>query len=111
MTDTPDYAAAARSWIAEDPDPVTVAELQAVLDAGDLACVEDTFTTRSGREVVLRFLVERENVNKCGHAMESLIMAMKWDEERFDLEYDLDIYHVVATNDFNMGAMENSELV
>ena len=59
---------------------------------------------------VLRIYVESENLDRCDHAMESLINAMRWDEERFDLEYDLDIYHIVATNDFNMGAMENKSL-
>jgi aminopeptidase N len=80
------------------------------LVAGDLACVQDRFVTRSGREVTIRFYVEAENAGRCDHAVESLIKAMKWDEERFGLEYDLDIYHVVATNDFNMGAMENKSL-
>jgi len=78
--------------------------------AGDLALVEDHFTTRSGREVSLRIYVEEENLDRCEHAMESLINAMRWDEERFDLEYDLNVYHIVATNDFNMGAMENKSL-
>jgi aminopeptidase N len=77
---------------------------------GDLALVEDHFRTRSGRDVALRIYVEAENIDRCDHAMESLINAMRWDEERFDLEYDLDIYHIVATNDFNMGAMENKSL-
>ncbi len=80
------------------------------LVAGDLACVEDHFKTRSGRDVTLRVYVEHENVDRCDHAMESLIHSMKWDEDRFDLEYDLDIYNIVATNDFNMGAMENKSL-
>ena len=80
------------------------------LVAGDLACVEDHFETRSGRQVTLRVYVEHDNRDKCAHAMESLIHSMKWDEDRFDLEYDLDIYHIVATNDFNMGAMENKSL-
>jgi len=78
--------------------------------AGDLALVEDHFTTRSGRNVSLRIFVEAENLDRCEHAMESLINAMSWDEKRFNLEYDLDIYHIVATNDFNMGAMENKSL-
>jgi aminopeptidase N len=80
------------------------------LVAGDLACLEDRFVTRGGREVTLRFYVEKGNEDKCGHAMDSLKNAMKWDEDRFSLEYDLDIYHVVVTNDFNMGAMENKSL-
>jgi aminopeptidase N len=78
--------------------------------AGDLALVEDHFLTRSGRDVALRIYVEEENIDRCDHAMESLINAMRWDEQRFDLEYDLDIFHIVATNDFNMGAMENKSL-
>jgi len=80
------------------------------LVAGNLACIEDHFKTRSGRDVTLRVYVEHENQDRCEHAMESLIHSMKWDEDRFDLEYDLDIYNIVATNDFNMGAMENKSL-
>jgi len=80
------------------------------LVAGDLAHVEDHFITRSGRDVTLRVFVERENIDRCDHAMQSLIHSMKWDEDRFGLEYDLDIYNIVATNDFNMGAMENKSL-
>jgi aminopeptidase N len=80
------------------------------LVAGDLAFIEDHFHTRSGRDVTLRVYVEHANIDRCDHAMQSLIHSMKWDEDRFDLEYDLDIYHIVATNDFNMGAMENKSL-
>jgi len=98
-----------RHWICwEDPFPKP-AYLFALV-AGKLALVEDRFTTRSGRDVSLRIYVEKENLDRCEHAMESLINAMRWDEERFGLEYDLDIYHIVATNDFNMGAMENKSL-
>ncbi len=103
--DLPDERHWAR-W--EDPFPKP-SYLFAIV-AGDLALVEDHFTTRSGRDVSLRIYVEAENLDRCEHAMESLINAMRWDEERFDLEYDLDIYHIVATNDFNMGAMENKSL-
>ena len=98
-----------RHWVRWD-DPFPKPSYLFALVAGDLALVEDHFTTRSGRDVALRFYVEAENIDRCEHAMESLINAMRWDEERFDLEYDLDIYHVVATNDFNMGAMENKSL-
>ena len=91
-------------------DPFAKPSYLFALVAGDLACVEDRFRTRSGKDVALRFFLERENAERCGHALESLIRAMKWDEERFGLEYDLDVYHVVATNDFNMGAMENKSL-
>jgi len=98
-----------RHWVRwEDPFPKP--SYLFALVAGDLALVEDHFTTRSGRDVVLRIYVEAENLDRCEHAMQSLIHAMRWDEERFDLEYDLDIYHIVATNDFNMGAMENKSL-
>ena len=78
--------------------------------AGDLACVEDSFTTHSGKEVALKFFVEHGSEHLCTHALESLKNAMRWDEQRFGLEYDLDIYHVVVTHDFNMGAMENKSL-
>jgi aminopeptidase N len=92
----------------EDPFPKPTYLFALV--AGDLALVEDRFTTASGRDVSLRIYVEQENLDRCQHAMESLQKAMRWDEERFGLEYDLDIYHIVATNDFNMGAMENKSL-
>jgi len=80
------------------------------LVAGDLFCLEDHFRTCSGRDVSLRIYTEHENKDKCGHAMQALKKSMKWDEEAFGLEYDLDIYMIVAVNDFNMGAMENKGL-
>lgn len=80
------------------------------LVAGDLGMVADTFTTRSGREIKLEIYVDKGNESKCLHAMESLKKSMKWDEDRFGLEYDLDIYMVVAVDAFNMGAMENKGL-
>ncbi len=80
------------------------------LVAGDLAHVEDRFTTCSGREVTLRLHVERHNLHKCAHAMRSLKRAMAWDERVYGREYDLDIYQIVAVDDFNMGAMENKGL-
>ncbi len=80
------------------------------LVAGALDCVTDTFTTASGREVDLRIYVESHNIDKCDHAMLSLKNSMRWDEEVYGLEYDLDIYMVVAVDDFNMGAMENKGL-
>jgi aminopeptidase N len=73
-------------------------------------CIEDTFTTMSAREVTLRIYVEPENVDKCQHAMDSLKKSMRWDEEVYGREYDLDIFMIVAVNDFNMGAMENKGL-
>ena len=78
--------------------------------AGDLAHIEDRFTTASGREVTLRIYTEAHNVMKCDHAMASLKRAMRWDEETFGREYDLDIFMIVAVDDFNMGAMENKGL-
>ena len=80
------------------------------LVAGDLFCKEDTYTTMSGRKVLLQVFVEHENRHKCDHALLSLKQAMKWDEDSYGREYDLDIYMVVAVNDFNMGAMENKGL-
>lgn len=80
------------------------------LVAGDLVCIEDRFTTRSGRAVALRIYVQDKNREKCGHALRSLQRAMRWDEEKFGREYDLDIYMIVAVDDFNMGAMENKGL-
>jgi len=80
------------------------------LVAGDLANIEDHFTTMSGRKIVLRLYTEAENIHKCDHAMHSLKQSMLWDEKTYGREYDLDIYMVVAVNDFNMGAMENKGL-
>ena len=98
-----------RHWVRWD-DPFAKPSYLFALVAGDLAHIEDHFVTRSGRDVTLRVYVEHENLDRCDHAMESLINAMKWDEDRFGLEYDLDIYNIVATDDFNMGAMENKSL-
>jgi aminopeptidase N len=80
------------------------------LVAGDLALLEDRFTTASGREIALRIYSEPHNIGKCGFAMRSLKQAMRWDEEHYGREYDLDIFMIVAVNDFNMGAMENKGL-
>jgi aminopeptidase N len=80
------------------------------LVAGKLVAKEDEFITRSGRIVSLRIYVEEYNLDKCDHAMRSLKKAMAWDEEEFGLEYDLDIYMIVAVDAFNMGAMENKGL-
>ena len=80
------------------------------LVAGELVCVEDTFVTKSGREISLEIYVQKQNRTRCDHAMQSLKDAMKWDEVVFDLEYDLDRYMIVAVDDFNMGAMENKGL-
>lgn len=80
------------------------------LVAGNLEAVTDTFTTESGREVKLYIYVESKDLNKCDHAMDSLKRAMRWDEQQYGREYDLDIFMVVAVDDFNMGAMENKGL-
>ena len=80
------------------------------LVGGDLACVEDHFRTMSGRDVTLRIYVEHGKQDRCGYAMDSLKRAMRWDEEAFGREYDLDIFMIVAVSDFNMGAMENKGL-
>jgi len=78
--------------------------------AGNLVKIADTFITRSGRPVALEIYVQAHNRDKCAHAMASLVKAMRWDEEAFGLEYDLDQYMIVAVDDFNMGAMENKGL-
>ncbi|ADE38343.1 aminopeptidase N [Candidatus Puniceispirillum marinum] len=77
---------------------------------GDLECAEDNFITASGRDVALHIYVEKGNVGLTGHAMDSLKRSMKWDEDRFGLEYDLDLFQIVAVSHFNMGAMENKGL-
>ncbi len=78
--------------------------------AGDLELFSDTFTTVSGKEVDLRIWVEAKDIGYCEHAMTSLKASMRWDEERYGLEYDLDLFNIVAVDDFNMGAMENKSL-
>ncbi|HED36354.1 MAG TPA: aminopeptidase N [Gammaproteobacteria bacterium] len=80
------------------------------LVAGDLECIQDSFVTMSGREIDCRIYVQAHNVDKCDHAMRSLKKSMRWDEQTFGREYDLDIYMIVAVDDFNMGAMENKGL-
>jgi aminopeptidase N len=98
-----------RHWATWE-DPFMKPAYLFALVAGDLWCVEDSFTTMSKREVALRIYVEPENIDKCQHAMDSLKKSMKWDEEVYGREYDLDIFMIVAVNDFNMGAMENKGL-
>ena len=80
------------------------------LVAGDLQHIEDRFTTMNAREVTLRIYVEAKDIDKCDHAMRSLQQSMRWDEEVYGREYDLDIFNIVAVDDFNMGAMENKSL-
>ncbi|WP_135466247.1 aminopeptidase N [Crenalkalicoccus roseus] len=93
-------------WVDPHPKPSYLFALV----AGDLVNVHDTFTTRSGRQVSLNIWVRRGDEPRCGHAMESLKRAMRWDEETFGLEYDLDVFNIAAVSDFNMGAMENKGL-
>jgi aminopeptidase N len=80
------------------------------LVAGDLAHIQDSFTTSSGRGVTLKIFVEPKDLDKCDHAMASLKHSMRWDEEVYGREYDLNIFMIVAVDDFNMGAMENKGL-
>ncbi|WP_421898603.1 aminopeptidase N [Niveispirillum sp.] len=102
-------AADGRHWaLWEDPWPKPCYLFALV--AGNLVHIEDRFRTRSGRDVSLRIYVEPGNQDKCSHAMESLSKSMKWDEDVYGLEYDLDIFNIVAVGDFNMGAMENKSL-
>ncbi|EED33198.1 aminopeptidase N [gamma proteobacterium NOR5-3] len=91
-------------------DPFPKPSYLFALMAGNLSRVEDSFTTMSGRKVRLIILVEEIDLDKCDHAMDSLKRSMRWDEERFGREYDLDVFHIVAVDDFNMGAMENKSL-
>ena len=93
-------------WVDPHPKPSYLFALV----AGDLVAVKDRFTTRSGRAVPLGIWVRRGDEDKCGHAMASLKKAMRWDEETFGLEYDLEVFNIVAVSDFNMGAMENKGL-
>ncbi|MGO2975194.1 MAG: aminopeptidase N [Hafnia alvei] len=98
-----------RHWVQwEDPFPKP--SYLFALVAGDFDVLRDSFTTQSGRDVALELYVDRGNLDRAGWAMTSLKNAMKWDETRFGLEYDLDIYMVVAVDFFNMGAMENKGL-
>ena len=91
-------------------DPFPKPSYLFALVAGDLALLEDTFTTMSGRQVQLQIFSEAHNIAQCDYAMDVLKRSMRWDEKRFGREYDLDIYMIVAVEDFNMGAMENKGL-
>jgi aminopeptidase N len=93
-------------WVDPHPKPSYLFALV----AGNLVAAPDRFKTRSGKEVALAIWVRRGDEDKCGHAMTSLKKAMRWDEEVFGLEYDLDVFNIVAVSDFNMGAMENKGL-
>jgi aminopeptidase N len=98
-----------RHWVQwQDPFPKPCYLFALV--AGDFDVLRDSFTTRSGREVALELYVDRGNLDRADWAMTSLKNSMKWDETRFGLDYDLDIYMIVAVDFFNMGAMENKGL-
>lgn len=80
------------------------------LVAGNLVSIDDTFKTMSGRDVALHIYVRAGDEKQCDHAMQSLKKAMKWDEDKYGREYQLDLFNIVAVSDFNMGAMENTSL-
>ncbi|MHA7820459.1 MAG: aminopeptidase N [Erythrobacter sp.] len=95
---------------AEWHDPWPKPSYLFALVAGDLVANSGPFTTRSGREVECNIWVRKDDIERTDHALESLHRSMKWDEETFGREYDLDLYNIVAVSDFNMGAMENKGL-
>ena len=98
-----------RHWVIWH-DPFLKPSYLFALVAGNLFSVDDSFTTVSGREVALQVFVEEKDLDKCDFALKSLKKAMRWDEEVYGREYDLDIFMIVAVDDFNMGAMENKGL-
>ncbi|HTW28330.1 MAG TPA: aminopeptidase N [Acetobacteraceae bacterium] len=93
-------------WVDPHPKPCYLFALV----AGDLVAVRDCFTTRSGRDVALAIWVRHGDQDRCAHAMQALKTSMRWDEETYGLEYDLDVFNIAAVSDFNMGAMENKGL-
>jgi aminopeptidase N len=101
-----DEGRAFAAWFDPHPKPSYLFALV----AGDLGVIEDTFVTMSEREVTLNIYVEHGKEDRAHYAMDALKRSMKWDEERFGREYDLDIFQIVAVSDFNMGAMENKGL-
>ncbi len=98
-----------RHW-ARFVDPHPKPSYLFALVAGRLESIEDSFTTAEGRQVRLCIHAEADAIGRCGWAMQCLKMAMRWDEQRFGRCYDLDVFHIVATHDFTMGAMENKGL-
>ena len=102
-------SASGPGW-AEWEDPFPKPSYLFALVAGDLVAVEDRFTTRSGRDVLLQIWVRPGDEDRCAYAMDALKRAMAWDEEAYGREYDLDRFMIVAVDDFNMGAMENKGL-
>ncbi|WP_193170509.1 aminopeptidase N [Nisaea nitritireducens] len=108
LTETGDAGEGRHFAVWHDPFPKPSYLFAAV--AGDLACISDSFRTTSGRDVALRIYVEHGNEHLCAHTMDSLKRSMRWDEDVFGLEYDLDLFMIVAVGHFNMGAMENKGL-
>lgn len=98
-----------RHWV-EWHDPFPKPSYLFALVAGDLAVLEDSYVTMSGRKVTLQIFAAGRDLPKCHHAMRSLVNAMRWDEQNYGREYDLDLYMIVAVDFFNMGAMENKGL-
>jgi len=98
-----------RHWVTWE-DPFKKPCYLFALIAGQLECIEDHFTTMSGRDITLQIFVEAHDIDKCAHAMQSLKNSMRWDEDTYGREYDLDLYMIVAVGHFNMGAMENKGL-
>ncbi|MDP5308944.1 aminopeptidase N [Paracoccus spongiarum] len=96
--------------LAEWHDPWPKPAYLFALVAGDLVVISDRYTTASGRAVDLNVWVRPGDQDRAGYAMESLVRAMRWDEEVYGREYDLDVFNIVAVDDFNMGAMENKGL-
>ena len=101
--------ASGEGW-AEWEDPFPKPSYLFALVAGDLRAVEDSFVTRSGREVLLQIWVRPGDEDRCAYAMDALKRSMRWDEDAYGREYDLDRFMIVAVDDFNMGAMENKGL-
>ena len=95
---------------AEWDDPWPKPSYLFALVAGDLISIGDQFTTASGRRVDLAIWVRKGDEDRCAYAMDSLIRSMRWDEQVYGREYDLDLFNIVAVDDFNMGAMENKGL-
>ena len=108
LIETSEVGEGRRSVTWQDPFPKP--SYLFALVAGDLQVIEDSFVTMSKREVVLRIYSEAHNIEQCHYAMDVLKRSMRWDEKRFGREYDLDIFMIVAVEDFNMGAMENKGL-
>ncbi len=91
-------------------DPFKKPSYLFALVAGKFSKIDTIYTTQSGRKVLLEVYSEPESINQCQHCLDSLVRSMRWDEQRFNLEYDLERYMIVASGDFNMGAMENKGL-